>query len=121
MLGAQMPGHGLGVLRLVVAGLVEADGEGLARTAPTATASSATTVDESTPPDKNAPSGTSATICPANGIGVNRLSNARHGFSIIVQIDEVATARLLQRITRATSKSLAMLQGHLRRHPLAGA
>ena len=53
----------LRVLGLVVCLLAETDREGAHR-ARLCACISATTVDESTPPDRNAPSGTSATICP---------------------------------------------------------
>ena len=53
--------------RLVEAGLVEADGEGLAPAGDCACIS-ATTVEESMPPDRKAPSGTSAIMRPLDRV-----------------------------------------------------
>ena len=62
VLGAEMAGDGFGEMGLVVGLFVEADGEGFDRAAESA-CMMATTVEESMPPERKAPSGTSATIC----------------------------------------------------------
>ena len=85
MVGAEVLGDGPGVLGLVIARVLEADGEGLDRRARSAPASSATTVEESIPPERKTPSGTSASI---RSLTASRRSMSRRSIASSAEPEE---------------------------------
>jgi len=81
VLGAQVSRHRACVRRLVVATFVESDAEGLLQNRD-CDCISAVTVEESIPPERNAPSGTSAIICPATEARSRRSNSSAASSSV---------------------------------------